>query len=296
MQNEKSLQFGLTGWPLQHTLSPRIHQAALRALGLEGNYRLFPVDPGADCPRALSELSGRVRRAELQGLNVTIPHKLILRGLVDELTPAAAAIGAVNTLYPREGRVWGENTDAAGFLEAVRAAFPGLLAQTTGQAALVLGAGGAARAVVYALLAAGWQVGVAARSLEAAEGLARQFGQAALPGSLAALRLDAPSVGAWIRSQPIALVVNATSAGMAPHIDQTPWPGGLPLPEGAAVYDLVYTPAETRLVKAARAAGLAAQSGLGMLVEQAACSFEIWTGLTAPRAVMRQAALERSNP
>jgi shikimate dehydrogenase len=233
-----------------------------------------------------------VRRAELQGLNVTIPHKIALHGLVDELTPAAAAIGAINTLYHREGKVCGENTDAAGFLEAVRVAFPGLFAQQTGQVALVLGAGGAARAVVCALLAAGWQVGVAARSLDAAERLVWQFERTALPGPLIALQLDAPSVGAWIQSQQIALLVNATSAGMAPQVDQTPWPGGVPLPEGAAVYDLIYTPAETCLVKAARAAGLAAQCGLGMLVEQAACSFEIWTGLPAPRAAMQQAVRE----
>jgi shikimate dehydrogenase len=292
MQPETGLQLGLTGWPLQHTLSPRIHQAALSALGLAGEYRLYPVAPGPECLAALSQLASRVRRAELQGLNVTIPHKITLRSLVDELTPAAAAIGAVNTLYHREGRVCGENTDAAGFLEAVRVAFPRLFAQQTGQVALVLGAGGAARAVVYALLAAGWQVGVATRSLDAAERLVGQFEGAALPEALIALQLDAPSVGAWIRSQPVALVVNATSAGMAPQVDQNPWPEALSLPEGAAVYDLIYTPAETCLVRAARAAGLAAQSGLGMLVEQAAGSLELWTGLPAPRAAMQHAVRE----
>jgi shikimate dehydrogenase len=149
--------------------------------------------------------------------------------------------------------------------------------------ALVLGAGGSARAVVYALLAGGWNVTVAARRLDQAQALAAQFNQ----NPIRVVRLDE----AHLRLEHAAdLIVNTTPSGMHPHSSTSPWPEEIPLPQQAAVYDLVYNPFQTKLIETALASGLPACSGLGMLVEQAALSFERWTNHTADRAAMVQAA------
>jgi shikimate dehydrogenase len=193
--------------------------------------------------------------------------------LLDQLTPAAQAIGAVNTIYLREGRAVGDNTDFAGFLAD--------LLRWTGvpRTAVVLGTGGAARAVVYALGTMGCQVSVAARRTNAAASLCRNFAHA----SPVALRPEA------LQAISADLLVNATPAGMLPEVEACPWPGGLPLPAEAAVYDLVYNPPETRLMRQARAAGLRATNGLGMLIEQAGLSFELWTGCLAAKHSMLEA-------
>ena len=143
----------------------------------------------------------------------------------------------------------------------------------------MLGAGGSARAVCYALAGAGWEVTIAARRLEQAAALAASLGGTAQ--GLKARLLDADSLGGAF-----ALMINSTPLGMFPHPEGSPWPEGLPLPAGAAVYDLVYNPPETALLAAARRAGLPAANGLGMLIEQAALAFEIWTGKAVPRQVL----------
>ncbi len=278
------LRLGLTGWPLGHSLSPRLHAAALRALELPGEYRLYPAPPLPQGEEALAQLLGNLRRGELYGLNVTIPHKQSVLPLLDELAPAACAIGAANTLWMRAGRLVGENTDAPGFLADLKRL--GFEAAPGERRALVLGAGGAARAVVYALAQAGWQVRVAARRVEQAAGLAE------LSERVAAL-LWQPAA---LVEEPCALLVNATPLGMFPQTDASPWPEELPFPAGVAVYDLVYNPAETRLVRAARAAGLRAANGLGMLVEQAALAFEVWTGRAVPRRALWEAVLQSPQP
>jgi shikimate dehydrogenase len=284
---------------------------------LDGEYRLYPVPPLPEGDGMLKELLAWVRSGEVHGLNVTIPHKLAVLAEMDGLTPVAKAVGAVNTVYLREGRVIGDNTDAGGFwADLQRAISPLDISQP--HSALVLGAGGSARAVAYALFIAGWQVYVAARrieqahelcaSLQAAQGLEAggsqgsgleaSAGSRAGPenrlkprvqnsGKLFPIRLDALSISNL--QSPISLLINTTPIGMSPHIDASPWPQELPLPRGAAVYDLVYNPLETALLGAARRAGLPAFSGLGMLVEQAALAFERWTGLAAPRDAMRRA-------
>jgi shikimate dehydrogenase len=225
-----------------------------------------------------------VRQGRLDGLNVTIPHKQAVLSLLDELSPAAQAIGAANTIYARAGRLVGDNTDAPGFLaDLQRLGF-------SGQNALVLGAGGAARAVCYALLGAGWQVGISARRFEQAQALAAALGGAA--GAARALAFEPATL-----RQPFSLIINATPVGMHPAIDASPWPEDIPFPAGAAVYDLVYNPAETALVRAARAGGLRAASGLGMLVEQAALAFQMWTGKAVPRQPLWEAlAVEAEAP
>jgi shikimate dehydrogenase len=280
------LRLGLIGWPLEHSLSPRLHQAAFHALGLEGEYRLYPIPPLAQGLPELGSLLEGMRSGELRGLNVTMPHKETVAPFLDGgLTASAGAIGAVNTIYAENGRLCGENTDAPGFISGLGglpggAPRPGL--------ALILGAGGAARAVVWALARNGWRCLVAARRLAQAQALVDRPG-GPYPDRVRALPLTIEALHSAGR---VDLVVNATPLGAPPLIDQSPWPEGLALPPKAAVFDLIYHPAETRLVQAARTQGLPACGGQGMLIEQAALSFERWTGLTAPREVMRCAIFE----
>ncbi|MGE5249809.1 MAG: shikimate dehydrogenase [Bacteroidota bacterium] len=262
------IELGLLGYPLEHSFSPALHEAALRASGLDGRYSLYPVVRGDAV--SLRDLVGRVRTGELRGLNVTIPHKQAIIPFLDGLTATARAVGAVNTIYLQEGRVWGDNTDTAGFAADLHKLGP------TSGPALVLGAGGAARAVIHCLRSMGWAVTIAARRREQARELADQF------AGVEALLLDAPG----LQNARAGLIVNATPAGMFPDIEACPWPRGAPFPEEAAVYDLVYNPPETRLVREARAAGLRARSGLGMLIEQAALAFELWTGRKVEREVL----------
>ena len=275
------IQLGLTGYPLSHSLSPKLHAAAFKAEELDGEYRLYPIAPGE--MDGLAKLAQAMRAGEIQGLNVTIPYKQAVLSLLDELTPSAQAIGAVNTLYLKDGKLIGHNTDAPGFL-----ADQAKLNQhgSSDKIALVLGAGGAARAVVYALLKDGWQVRLAVRRSD--------MDQAnALMESFKGLTGNSPSEIFLLEAGHLAdkmfgsrLIVNATPIGMFPDVDSSPWPDGLPFPNGAAVYDLVYNPHQTRLVKQAQAAGLNATTGLGMLVEQAALSFACWTGRDVPREVL----------
>ncbi|NLG96872.1 MAG: shikimate dehydrogenase [Chloroflexi bacterium] len=268
------LRFGLTGHPLGHSYSPALHYAALKAAGLAGEYRLYPISPGDGANDQLRGLLDELRAGRLHGLNVTIPHKQAVIPFVDRLSEVAAAVGAVNTLYvDREGSLVGDNTDVPGFLRD--------LTRLTGSKvgnAVVLGAGGSARAVVYGLAQSGWSVRVLARRREQAEELVRQVG-AGIPGRLDAEGLDSAA-------QNCDLLVNTTPLGMAPRVDACPWPENRPLPDHAVIYDLIYNPRETLLIKRARESGLPALGGAGMLAAQAALAFERWTGLDAPYDVM----------
>jgi shikimate dehydrogenase len=290
----ENFALGLTGYPLHHSLSPRIHAAALQDHGLKGDYLLYPVEDAADLP----ELLNRMLQDSLHGLNVTIPHKGSILSLLDVLTPTARAIGAANTITCRDGQLVGDNTDMAGFLADLdRLGW----SQSKGhsQEALVLGSGGAARAVVYALSRSGWQVTIAARRRDQAQALVEIY-QASKRDTaptgeikeLTAIHLDEASLSDMYPTP--GLIINTTPLGMFPHQDASPWPQDLVFPPKAAVYDLVYYPAETALMRAAREGGLHVTNGLGMLVEQAALSFEIWTGLVAPREMMYQSVQEYS--
>ena len=272
-----NFHLGLIGHPLSHSLSPRIHTAALKSCGLNGDYVLFPIHP--DDKEGLKTLLDRVRAAEIQGLNVTIPHKQNVIPFLDELTETAIAIGAVNTIYLRGNKLIGGNTDAPGFLNDLDH-FVGDREAGIGSLALVLGAGGSARAVVYALNNAGWSVMISARRFEQSIELAAHFkGVEAVEFNLQTFQLS--NVG---------LIVNTTPIGMMPNPDRSPWPENLSLPVNTFIYDLVYNPRETKFVRDARAQGLNAVTGLGMLIEQAALAFEIWTGRTPPRDVLWNAA------
>jgi shikimate dehydrogenase len=280
----KEFRLGLIGWPLKHSLSPVIHQAALKSLSLDGDYRCFPLEPTPEGEDELNQLLIQMRRGELQGLNVTLPHKESVIDKLDRLTMTADRIGAVNTIFMEGTELIGDNTDQDAFILDLQTQ----LAPETGNA-LVLGAGGAARAVVSGLNNRGWKVWVAARRISQAEKLAEALGR---PGKLpiSPLSLDSETLNGV--SPEMSLIVNATSVGMSPDVDVSPWPGAIPFPEGACVYDLVYTPQHTQLVRKARASGLKAATGMGMLVEQAALAFERWTGLLAPREVMHVAGIQ----
>jgi len=284
------IHLGLIGYPLGHSLSPRIHSAALRACGLAGDYSLFPIQP--DDKKGLEDLLTRVCSREITGLNVTIPHKQNIIPLLDILTETAEAIGAVNTIYLRNHRLIGDNTDAPGFLADLRkflAEFPSPVRAGQSRSveegvgvkkkqALVLGAGGSARAIVYALLKDGWIVILAARRIEQAQQLAYSFGNYEL--SITDNNLSN------IDLSHIALIVNATPVGMSLNTDRSPWPENLSFPRHAAIYDLVYNPRETKLMIDAQAQGLSAITGLGMLMEQAALAFELWTGKQVSREIL----------
>ncbi len=280
-------QLGLTGWPLGHSLSPVMHKAALQYAGMDGTYSLFPVSPEPENNSGLVDLLARVRRNEINGLNVTIPHKQTVIPLLDSLTPAAGAIGAVNTISLVEGQLTGDNTDWTGFSLDLSIHLPESMLMDESRRALVLGAGGSARAVVYALSRAGWYVSIHSRRLEQAAALTHDFSAPAQPVKVVSAEEIADMGG-------ISLIVNTTPAGMSPNIAETPWPTGLAFPSGAYLYDLIYNPSETALMKAARIAGLTANNGLGMLASQAACAFEIWTGTSVPSEVFIEAALERN--
>ena len=269
------IQLGLIGHPLGHSLSPKIHTAALKASELEGGYSLFPIPP--DDRQGLKDLLARVRAGEIRGLNVTIPHKQNVIEFMDELTPTAKAIGAVNTIYMCADKLIGDNTDAPGFLSDLKRVSNSSF--STPHSALVLGAGGSARAVVYALLNDGWNVTLVARRIEQAQQLTLSFTNQ---------QIQITDNSAFFIPHS-SLIVNTTPLGMTPNTETSPLPENTVLSKHTFIYDLVYNPRETKFVRDARAQGLNASTGLGMLIEQAALAFEKWTGVSADRVVMQQA-------
>jgi len=270
----------LIGWPVEHSLSPAMHNAAFSALGLPWKYLLLPTPPSA-LKRAMQRLKG----GGWAGANVTIPYKEAIIPHLDRLSPEAGAIGAVNTIVVRAGECIGHNTDATGFIRAL--GDQGF--EPRDKRALVLGAGGAARAVIYALLQAGAEVVICNRTLERAEALALSFTSLLAPSSLTVRPLTNSVLGEEIgRCQ---LLINATSVGMAPQSQLSPWPEEVSIPAGIVVFDLVYAPLETRLLQQAKAAGAHTIDGLQMLIQQGVEAFRLWTGLSPPKAVIYQAAL-----
>lgn len=275
-------RLGLIGGQLGHSLSPRLQRAALQSAGLRGEYRLYAVPPlpeGEAQLRALVEGLRAPPTLRLHGLNVTIPHKQNVLPYLDELTPTARAVGAVNTLYADGSRLIGENTDAQGFWTDFERLWQAGGGGNQPGTALVLGGGGAARAVAYSLISHGWRVVLATRRIEQGERVVRDLKALRLPGSLAVIPLEAARLARWRAAR---AVINATPVGMSPQTDECPYPPELDLPPQAVVYDLVYNPAETVLLRRARQQGLPAANGLGMLVEQARLAFACWTGITPP--------------
>lgn len=262
---------GVLGYPVRHSLSPAMHNAAFQSLGLNGVYLAFEVPPNA-LPNAIAGMRG----LHIQGLNLTIPHKQAVIPLLDGTTDAAQQVGAVNTLFWDDDQLIGDNTDAEGFLRALREAG----VEPASQTVLILGAGGAARAVAYALHRQGCRLIIANRTPERAVSLSAAFQATPVEMANDALRPLLSQVDG---------VVNCTSLGMSPDTASSPPMDWDALPDTAWACDLVYRPLHTRFLQAARARGLRTVDGLGMLIHQGALAFERWTGQPAPVAVMRNA-------
>jgi shikimate dehydrogenase len=262
---------GIIGWPVQESLSPLIHNAAFAALGMDWAYVPLPVAPG-DLQAALSGLPAM----GFAGANVTMPHKTDAARLIHDLSEDAERLRAVNTLVVGPGGMAGHNTDAPGFDRFLRrdAGF-----DPQGRSALILGAGGAARACTLALIGGGLgDLTVAARDPTRAGALRAMIDE--LPSEVRVVSLEE---GTTVDAD---LVVNATPLGAAG--ETVPHP---PLRPGMLVVDLLYGPRVTPLQAAAKATGASAFGGLGLLLHQAALSFELWTGLEPPLSVMSAAAL-----
>ncbi|MCY4115051.1 MAG: shikimate dehydrogenase [Chloroflexi bacterium] len=276
----RDLRFGVIGWPLGHTLSPAFQQAALDALGVPAVYRALPTTPDA-----LESRLFEARRGAWRGLNVTIPHKLRVAELVDSRTAAAERLDAVNTVDARDGRLIGDNTDVEGFARALteHGSF-----DPSGARAVLVGAGGAGRAVAWALADLGVaHLTLANRRRDRADALAAALG--GQPLGVTSSGLDDPALERELRTA--ALLVNATSLGMAGGPD----PLAAPLPlswlhDELFVCDIVYRPAETPLLAHARSIGCRVLGGLEMLVLQGAASLERWLGRPAPVGTMMEAA------
>jgi shikimate dehydrogenase len=266
---------GVIGSPIAHSLSPLLHNTAFGALGLDWQSRAFEVPPG-QAAQALAAM----REGGITGLSVTMPHKADVAALV-ECSPVAARLGAVNCVLNSEGTLWGTNTDGEGFVASLGrgAAFP-----VGGRRCLVIGAGGAARAVVLALAEAGaGEVAVVNRTgsrAEEAAALAGSVGRVVPAG-------DAAVAGVVAQAE---LVVNATPVGMVGSGDEEWLVAPSLLHAGQVVVDLIYVPRPTPWLAAAAHAGATTMSGLGMLVHQAAAQVALWTGQTPPVDAMWEAA------
>ena len=267
---------GIIGHPVEHSLSPAFQSAAFAHCGLQTTYELWDTPPNA-----LETRVAGLRGADVLGANVTIPHKEAVFPLLDELGGQSARVGAVNTIVNRHGRLFGFNTDGPGFVAALRneARF-----EPAGRSILLLGAGGAARGIAFALaeaLAEG--VAISNRDQSRAERLAADVAGSGFP------RVKAAALGTSLEGYHA--VVNCTSIGM--HGGAAPLGAPVDLATatpGTLIVDIVYAPQETPLMAAARARGLPTLGGLPMLVYQGALAFELWTGLAAPVDVMFDAA------
>ncbi len=271
-------RLGIIGHPIGHSISPLFQQAALDAIGFDGAYEAWDV-----APDGVGEFVAGLRAPGTLGINVTVPHKEAVIPFLDEVDDWASTAGAVNTIVNRDGRLTGHNTDGIGFLRALR---DGAGFDPRGRDVLVLGAGGSARGVVYALARAGIaQLFIANRTLERAERLA----SIAIDSGVAAEAMvlsDAPGA-----TREVSLIVNCTSMGMVHGPDEDGSPlSAADIPSTVLVNDLVYNPLETPLLREAARAGAATLGGIQMLVYQGAASFEMWTGHDAPAAVMLEAA------
>jgi shikimate dehydrogenase len=277
----KSTLVGLIGWPVEHSLSPAMHNSAFSSLALNWVYVPLPVHP-ANVREALKGLAA----LNFAGVNVTVPHKQAVIRYLDELSEAAKIMGAVNTIHIKDGKFYGYNTDAAGFLNSLIEAD----CHPKGRRVAVLGAGGAARAVVFALARAEAEaVVVFNRTAERAAFLVDDLTETFPDSHLSFAPLTSEALATL--DGKVDLIVNTTSVGMSPHTADSPWPADVPIPGQATICDLVYNPLETRFLIQARAAGVATIDGLGMLVHQGAYAFEQWTGQKPPTDVMREACI-----
>jgi shikimate dehydrogenase len=269
------------GNPVGHSLSPALHNAAFRALGLDYVYLAFRVEDLAGATAGMRALEN------FRGLSVTIPHKIAIIPLLDEISPLDRAIGSVNTVINEGGRLVGLGTDGPGALKALRDAG----VTVDGASVLMLGAGGAARAIAFTLAGEASPAGITLLDLDRTllQGLADDLGRSTATPVRSGGFDEATLADAMARAD---IVINCTPVGMSTHVDRTLVPARLLRP-GQTVFDIVYTPLETRLLADAAAAGCRTVSGVEMFINQAALQFERFTGCTAPVDIMRQVVMER---
>ncbi|WP_458121675.1 shikimate dehydrogenase [Paenibacillus sp. Z6-24] len=277
---QAALLLGVMGDPIAHSMSPVMHNIALEAAGLPGMYVPLHVKPDH-----LAEAVTGARALGFTGFNVTIPHKVEIMKLLDELDESAVSCGAVNTVVIRDGRMKGYNTDGIGYVRSLREE-AGELAD---KRVTVLGAGGAARGIVYALLkenVAG--ITIINRTVDKAAQLIRELNASDAQMQTATYE----ELAEYLPQTDI--LINTTSIGMHPNMDETPVAAEL-IPEGIIVSDLIYNPMETRLLREARTRGCRTVGGLGMFIYQGAYAYEYWTGQDAPVSLMHSAVLEALN-
>jgi len=258
--------YAVIGDPVAHSLSPAMHNAAFGHTGYNGVYIAFRV---TDLPRAIAAM----RALDIHGFSVTIPHKVAVMDLLDEIDPLALRIGAVNTIVNDSGRLSGFNSDSPGAMAALLEKTP-----VAHRRAAVIGAGGAARALAHGIQAHGGRLTVVNRSVDKGQRLAEELESDFCPLA------DFSGVG-------FDILVNTTSVGMAPQTDRMPI-GYACLRPGMTVMDIVYNPLETKLLKAAREAGCVVVDGVAMFVHQGAFQFERWTGMKAPVQFMKRTVID----
>ncbi len=272
---------GIIGDPIEHTISPAMHNAAFKELGIDYLYVPFRVKK-----EKLGRAVEGMRALNIRGLNVTIPHKVAIIPFLDKLDPLVEKIGAVNTVVNDEGALIGYNTDATGFLKALleRGVEP------EGKNMVILGAGGASRAISFIITERGANLVILNRQLELdwAEDIARRIFQV-FEKEVKALELSEKNLAMVLERADI--LINATSVGMSPNIDGTPVPTKL-LKPGLIVFDIVYNPIKTRLMRESEITGAQTIGGLDMLVWQGAIAFERWTGQKAPIDLMKREAIK----
>jgi len=270
---------GVIAFPVHHSLSPAMHNAAFRELGLDYIYVPFNVHPDN-----LEDAAKGIRALGIVGVNVTIPHKESVIAYLDWVSHDAEQIHSVNTIHNIDGELRGYSTDGAGFVESLKA----VGRSPDGLRAVLLGAGGSARAIAHALVSGGSEVVIANRTVSRGEELAN-----ALNAIFGAFRAKAVPLESDAVREAIAaadLLVNCTSVGMYPRSEEQPIPAEW-LHDRLFVYDLIYNPMETRLLKAAKEVGCPCMNGVKMLVYQGALSFRMWTGVEAPTEVMERAVI-----
>ena len=262
------------GWPIAHSLSPVLQNAAIGKAGVDYVYTALPVRP-EDLPAAVAGL----KALQFRGWNVTIPHKTAIMPLLDAIDEDARIIGAVNTVVNDDGHLTGYNTDVTGFIQALVDA--GFVPQ--GKTVVLLGAGGAARAVVWGLIKAGVQaIYIGVRSPEKVQPLVDEF---SAYGTLTVSHWESEDFA--VKLSAADLLVNTTPLGMTPHVDAMPPVDWSKVKADAFVYDIIYTPAETRLLREAREHGHRVLNGEGMLAGQGAAAFARWTGVTPDAGLMK---------
>jgi shikimate dehydrogenase len=261
MSETSAPRAGVVGWPIEHSRSPTIHRYWLKELGIPGNYDKFAVRP-----EDFRQFADTIGKDGFLGANVTVPHKEAAFESCDRRTDVAEALGAVNTLWREDGRLWGDNTDVVGFLANLDEATPGW--DERKGVAVVVGAGGASRGIIHALVSRGFErIAVFNRTHSRAQTLVQHFGDSTIASPWGDLATELPRAD---------LLVNASSLGMVGHPPLTVDVSALP--RRAVVADVVYVPLRTPLIEAARARGLRVAEGLGMLLYQAAPAFTRWFG------------------